>query len=246
MTGFRERQDDVLRTPDREGGDEREPAAVHDLFDFPEERMFRLEPFRMLSARVRRLDEQRVALHGPSAPDQVRGQRVQVPREERGFGAVHLVHRRARDVSGGMRRDLEVPDVDVVAEVDRPEAAPCGPKVAVIERRVESFRVRDLEAVLEQEVCDVRGRRRQHDVEVLAAGNPGDHPGVVEMGVADEHPVHGRRGHRVLRRIARQETVVKEEADRSLLQDHPEAADLRGATEKLEVHLFRGRCAGRL
>src|SRR5256885_16300776 len=37
--------------------------------------------------------------------------------------AVHLEHRSARDVAGGMGGHLEVADVHVVPEIDRPESA---------------------------------------------------------------------------------------------------------------------------
>ena len=137
-----------------------------------------------------------------------------------------------------MGGDLEVADVHVVPEVDCPVPAACRPQVAVIERSVEALGVGDLQGIREQEIRDVRGRRGQDDVHVLASGDPRDHPRVVEMGVADEHAVHGRRGHRVLRRVPRQKPVIEEERSRPLLQDHPEAADLRGAAEKLEVHRF--------
>src|SRR5439155_5657918 len=78
--------------------------------------------------------------------------------------------------------------------------------------------------------------RRQDDVDVLAAGDPRDHPRVVQVGVADEHAIDRRSGDRILRRIAGQEAVVEEEGRRPLLEDHPEAADLRRAAEELEIH----------
>ena len=135
-----------------------------------------------------------------------------------------------------MRGDLDLSHVHVVPEVDRPESAARGPQVAVVEGSVEAFRVRDLERILEQQVGHVRGRRRQDDVDVLPTGDPGDHPRVVQVGMADEHAIDRRSGNRILRRIAGQEAVVEEEGRRPLLEDHPEAADLRRAAEKLEIH----------
>ena len=246
VSGFRERQDDILRPSDGERRDEGESPAVHHLLDLPQERVFRFQPLRVLPTRVRGLDEQGVAGHGLGAPDQVRRQRMQVAGEQGGLRAVHLEHRRAGDVARGMRRHLQVAHVHVVAEIDRAESAPRGPEVAVIEGSIESFRVRDLEGVLEQEVRHVRRRRREHDVDVLAAGDPGDHACVVQVRVADEHPVHGRGGQGVLGRIARQQAVIEEEGGGPLLQDHPQAADLRGAAEKLEIHPFRRRYLRRL
>src|SRR3989454_10430487 len=62
VMSLRERQEDVLRSANREGGDEREAAAVHHLFDLPQECVLRLEPLRMLSPGVGGLDEERVAM----------------------------------------------------------------------------------------------------------------------------------------------------------------------------------------
>src|SRR5438094_1697003 len=238
VVGLRERQEHVLRPADRERGDEGEAAAVDDLLDLPQERVLRFEPLRMLTSGVGGFDEECVAMDGTGPPDEIGRERVQVPREQGGLGPVHFVHRRAGDVAGRMGRDLEVSDVDIVAEVDRPVPAARGPQVAVIERGVEAFRVRNLQRVCQQEVRDVGGRRRQDNVHVLPAGDPRDHPRVVEVGMADEHPVHGRGGHRVLRRVAREQPVIEQEGGRSLLQDHSEAADLRGAAENLKVHRF--------
>src|SRR5207302_2856958 len=93
-----------------------------------------------------------------------------------------------------------------------------------------------LSEFLEQQVGHVRGRRRQDDVDVLPTGDPGDHPRVVQVGMTDEHAIDRRGGDRILRRIAGQEAVVEEEGRRPFLEDHPEAADLRRAAEKLEIH----------
>src|SRR5207245_1680530 len=134
VPGFRERQEDVLRPADRERGDEGEAAAVDDLLDLPQERVLRLEPLRMLPPRVRRFDEQRVAMDGTGAQYEVRGERVQVPGEQGRLGPVHLVHRRAGDVARGMGGNLEVADVHVVPEIDRPGSAPGGPVVRMIPR----------------------------------------------------------------------------------------------------------------
>src|SRR2546427_555700 len=200
VVGLRERQEHVLRPADRERGDEGEAAAVHNLFDLPQERVLRFEPLRMLTSGVGGFDEERVAMDRTGPPDEIGRERVQVSREQGGLGPVHFVHRRAGDVAGRMGRDLEVCDVDIVAEVDRPVPAARGPQVSVIERGVEAFRVRDLQGVRQEQVRDVGGRRRQDDVHVLPAGDPRDHPRVVEVGMADEHPLPRRGGHPGFRR----------------------------------------------
>src|SRR5437870_13125919 len=98
----------------------------------------------MLPPRVRRFDEQRVAMDGTGAEDEVRGERMQVSGEQGRLGPVHLVHRRAGDVARGMSGNLEVADVHVFPEIERPVSAPRGPADAVIDWRGDVLGVRDL------------------------------------------------------------------------------------------------------
>ena len=70
----------------------------------------------MLAACVRGLDEQGVTTDRAGAPHEIRREGVQVPREEGRFGPIDLVHRRAGNVTRGMRGDLEVADVHIVPD----------------------------------------------------------------------------------------------------------------------------------
>src|SRR2546426_1172427 len=73
VMSLRERQEDVLRSANREGGDEREAAAVHHLFDLPQECVLRLEPLRTLSPKsivryLRRAVRRSPSSNGASKP----------------------------------------------------------------------------------------------------------------------------------------------------------------------------------
>src|SRR3989442_1095507 len=192
----------------------------------------------MLTSGVGGLDEERVAMDGTGPPDEIGCERMQVPGEQGGLGPVHFVHRGPGDVAGGMGRDLEVSDVDIVPEIDCPVPAARGPQVSVIERGVEAFRVGDLQGVRQEEVRDIGGRRSQDNVHVLPAGDPRDHPGMVEVGMADEHPVHGRGGHRGFRRGARGEPPNKKEGGGAPLSEPPPAARPPGAPAEKKKHPF--------
>src|SRR5207247_5185862 len=72
VAGLRERQEHVLRPADRERGDEREPAAVHDLLDLSQERVLGLEPLWVLATRIGGFNEERIAMDGTRSPTQIR------------------------------------------------------------------------------------------------------------------------------------------------------------------------------